>query len=151
NQGGADFTSPRGTGAITNEGGEGLSLGYWKQSQHFGDWTAPYTATLSFDSVFGITQESTSLTLLAALQRGGGGTQNLARQGVAALLNAAHPRINFAFTVAEVIALVRAAYQDSSLVTSTSNLLETEDNRGADLTSGGGAAVWSSKVGEGFS
>src|SRR5262249_52247359 len=142
NQGGADFTSQRGSGAITSEGGEGLSHGYWKQSQHFSDWTAPYTTSSSFNTVFGVTKEN-GVTLLSALQRGGGGLINLARQGVAALLNAAHPRISFAFTVPQVIALVRAGYQDASLVESTATLLENENVRGADLTTGGGAAVWS--------
>src|SRR5262249_34540404 len=127
NQGGPDLTGGGGgSGSGTYQGTEGLSPGYWKQSQHFSDWAAPYTTTSLFNTVFGIPQEP-GLTLLAALERNGGGTQAVARQAVAALLNAAHPRIDYSFTEGQVIAMVRLAYEDSSLVDATKTRLEVEN------------------------
>jgi hypothetical protein len=57
--------------------------------------------------VFGVGPDS---SLLRALNAGGGGEQALGRHVVAALLNAAHPNINYAYTVAQVIAMVQSAY-----------------------------------------
>lgn len=72
----------------------GLTPGYWKQSQHFSAWTPPYypttvgsnQATL-FDAVFA--PHYSGQTLLDVLGLGGGPPDDVARDVVAALLNAA--------------------------------------------------------------
>ncbi len=124
--------------AVGAQGGEGLTPGYWKQSHHFDDWYT-YTQSQNYNSVFGLTsaQEDPSLTLLGALQRGGGGNQALGRHAVAALLNAAHPNVEYAYSAAAIIALVQGAYA-SSTFEGPKNLLAGENEKGADLSSGGG-------------
>src|SRR5205823_480354 len=109
---------PYGSGAGTwsVQYGEGLPSSYWVSANNFPQWTAPYQTNSSFNSTFGVTQEA-GLTLLGALQRTGTtGLQALAREGVAALLNAANSHITFAYTIAQVIAMVQAAYGDSTIV-----------------------------------
>src|SRR5439155_11775142 len=104
----------------------------------------------SFNAVFGVTQE-TGVTLLSALSLTGGGLNGLAQQGVAALLNAANPHISHAFTPAQVIAMVQAAFQDSGLVASATGLFAAQNNLGAPmLPYGSGAATWSVQYGEGL-
>src|SRR5262249_3018184 len=134
---GGDLTTGSGDWQWTSPGQEGLSSAFWKQDQNLTAWTAPYTTTSLFNTVFGVTQES-GLTLLAALQRSGTGTNALARQAVAALLNAAHPDINYVYTEAQVIALVKAAYANPSIVDSTAALLEAENERGGHIALGTG-------------
>ncbi len=82
---------------------EGCSPGYWKQSQHFGNWKAPYTPDTLFSSVF--ENAFPGKTLLQVLELGGGGLNALGRQTVAALLNSANPEVNFAYTTAQVISM----------------------------------------------
>jgi hypothetical protein len=48
--------------------------------------------------------------LLDAVWLGGGGENALARHAVAALLNAAHPDINYYYSVSQILAGVQAAY-----------------------------------------
>ncbi len=93
-------------------GGEGCTPGYWKQSQHFGNWEG-YTQNQDFDSVFGVNLFNPSITLLQALQRRGGGVNRLARHGAAALLSASSSGVFYPYTVAEVIAMVQAGDADS--------------------------------------
>src|SRR5262249_60028546 len=105
-----------GAGVWSSQRGEGLPSSHWKPPANFVQWTAPYATGTSFNTTFGVTQE-TGLTLLGALQRTGTtGLQALAREGVAALLNAASPSITFAFSVAQVLAMVEGAYADPSIV-----------------------------------
>ncbi len=87
---------------------EGCSPGYWKQPQHFSEWTAPYTTTTQFSSVF--ENAFPGKTLLQVLDLGGGGLNALGRQTVAALLNAANPDVDFTYTEAEVINMFNAVY-----------------------------------------
>lgn len=94
------------------------SPGYWKQSQHFTNWTG-YSPDQSFASVFGETitvmwsakgkpAPVTNPTLLQALQANGGGINMLARATVGALLNAAI--LDTTMTPAEVIAAFQAVH-----------------------------------------
>lgn len=100
---------------------QGCTPGYWKQPQHFDSWTF-YSPYMKFYEIFGKTvtivwaqkgkpKPVTNPTLLQALEANGGGINALARQAVAALLNAAspmvHPIPDFD-TTAEVIAAVQA-------------------------------------------
>ena len=73
---------------------EGCTLGYWKN--HTDRWCTNYTPCMKFGDVFD--NEPTSfanLTLLEALNLRGGGVYNLARQGVAALLNACSDEVDY--------------------------------------------------------
>jgi hypothetical protein len=91
--------------------GEGCTPGYWKN--HLGSWAATgYATTNYFDTVFGVTYFSPTYTLLQAINQGGGGLDVIARHGTAALLSAAHPGIDYPYTVAEVIAMVKSGKID---------------------------------------
>lgn len=104
---------------------EGCTPGYWKQ--HLDSWTF-YNPDMRFSAIFGreITimwsqkgkpKPVTDPTLLQALEVNGGGINALARQAVAALLNASSPMVHPdpAFdTPAEVIAAVQAVLNTSS-------------------------------------
>jgi hypothetical protein len=88
--------------------GSSCTPGYWKVPVHRGDWAATgYAPTDDFDSVFGTDYFDPDKTLLQALWTGGGGLMRLGRHGTAALLNAAHPGVNYPLTVAEVIQAVQ--------------------------------------------
>jgi hypothetical protein len=73
----------------------GRTPGYWKQSQWFGQWPAPYVASgatpTKFNDVFGAAGGYPGKTLLQVLELQGNSTGRdaLARHIVAALLNAA--------------------------------------------------------------
>jgi hypothetical protein len=89
-------------------GDEGCSPGFWKQEHHFHYWPEPYMpdTTLGF---FATPGDSSPLTLLQALDLGGGGLNALWRQTVAALLNAAHLEIDFPFETEDVLSLLQDA------------------------------------------
>ena len=73
---------------------EGCTLGYWKN--HTDRWCTNYTPCMKFGDVFdNETTSFTNLTLLEALNLRGGGVYNLARQGVAALLNACSDEVDY--------------------------------------------------------
>ena len=67
-----------------------------------------YDPAGDFDGTFGVDFFNPDITLLDAVNLGGGGIKKVARHGTAALLNAADPDVNYPFTVAEVIAKVQA-------------------------------------------
>ncbi len=89
--------------------GEGCTPGYWKQSQHFDNWTSPYNNGLLFGSA-GFEDAFPGKTLLNVVSTGGGGLKALGRHTVAALLNAASPDVAYPLTVSEVIASFNAGY-----------------------------------------
>lgn len=89
-------------------GGEGCTPGYWKQSQHFDSWTAPYTPTSAFSSVFA--DAFPGMTLLDVLSQGGGGANALGRHTVAALLNAAATDVDNGMASDDVIAAFNTAF-----------------------------------------
>ncbi|MDH3646054.1 MAG: PKD domain-containing protein [Gammaproteobacteria bacterium] len=92
-------------------GGEGCSPGYWKQSQHFDSWAAPYAPDTSFGAVFDDAYRG--LTLLAVAAQRGNDLNALGRQTVAALLNAASPDVSYDLTVDEVITAFNDVYPGS--------------------------------------
>ena len=122
--------------AIVPVGGEGCTPGFWKQSQHFDSWTAPYDPTDSFNATFGVNVTlSGGTTLLGALQSGGGGINALARHAVAALLNAASPDVDSDFTVAQVIAIVQDGIAPGGLtIEQAKNLLAAANEQGCPLS-----------------
>jgi hypothetical protein len=87
-------------------GGDGCTPGFWRQPQHFHQWTG-FAPGDSYAAVFGVARAG---TLLENVNAGGGGVNALARHSVAALLNAASPDVDYDLTVAEVIAAVQAAF-----------------------------------------
>jgi hypothetical protein len=87
---------------------QGCTPGYWKQPHHFDSWTAPYTPGTLFSDVF--EDAFPGKTLLQVLKLKGGGKKALGRHTVAALLNAASPEVNYAFTTAEVIDMFNDLY-----------------------------------------
>ncbi len=82
------------------------SPGYWKQSQHFKSYVAPYTPTSNANTVFGVTSFASGATLVDVLSTGGGGLAAYGRAAVGALLNAA--KLSSGLTPAQVIAAVQA-------------------------------------------
>jgi hypothetical protein len=96
--------------ASKKKGSEGCTPGYWKQSQHFDSWTAPYDPTDTFASVGFESSALSGMTLLAVLEQGGGGLAALGRHTVAALLNVASAGVDYPyFSVDTVIAQFNAA------------------------------------------
>lgn len=111
---------------------EGCTPGYWKVPGHLDSWAATgFNTTDKFNTVFGVTQynkaNGTPYTLLEVMQilnGDGNGTPdpistNLGFHAVAALLNAAHPDVNYGYTAGEIISLFKnnlskaAALKDS--------------------------------------
>jgi hypothetical protein len=127
----------------TTVGLEGCTPGYWKQSQHFDSWTATgFTTGQSLESVFDVPDSFgvDSVSLLAALSFNGGPTVTdkakiLLRQAVAALLNSAHPDVDYPSTSAEVIADVNAALASGSATTilGLASSLDADNNLGCPL------------------
>lgn len=119
------------SGAPRTPGDQGCTPGYWKQEQHFDSW-AGYSPGDKFDAVFGRDATNPDLTLLQALQQGGGGLKALMRHAVAALLNASNPGVNYPYTTAQVISMFQAAF-DSGSYEATKNRLEAANELGCPL------------------
>lgn len=94
--------------SCTGESVEGCSPGYWRQSQHFGNYAAPYTPDTLFSDVF--EDAFPGKTLVEVVSQESGGLNALGRQTVAAFLNAASPSVGYPYTAAEVIAKFNAVY-----------------------------------------
>jgi hypothetical protein len=86
--------------------GEGCTPGYWKNHPLAWAATGYDPETDLFDDVFGCEVFGYDITLLEALQHGGGKVYRLGRHGAAALLSAAHPNVYYNLTVEEVMDLV---------------------------------------------
>lgn len=106
-------------------GDEGCTPGYWKHDKHFDSWMN-YDPGDSFNATFGVTYFSATLTLGGAVALGSAIPEALARHAVAALLNAASPGVDYAYTEAQVKAMVSAAFNsgDLSQMEDTKDLLE---------------------------
>lgn len=116
------------------EGGEGCTPGYWRQPHHYGNWTAPYTPDTEFHSVFDGAEFGDD-TLGEAIAYNGGGLNALARHAVAALLNAAHPDIDYGYaTPADVIAAYNAARTgDRATLNAQKDEFDEFNNAGCEL------------------
>ncbi len=114
-------------------GGQGCTPGYWKQSQHFGSWTSPYTPTTAFSSVFSNTFPG--MTLLQVLEQGGGGMRALGRHAAAALLNAASADVSYDLTVEQVISSFNSAYAsgNAGTIARQKDLFDMLNNLGCPL------------------
>ena len=91
---------------LLERGDEGCSQGYWKNHLNSWDLTG-YDRQDMYNVVFNVPYYK---SLLEALESGGGGENALGRQAVAALLNAAHPGIDYFYSKDEVIDMVQDAY-----------------------------------------
>jgi len=115
----------------TETGGEGCTPGYWKQSQHFDSYTAPYAPTTLFVDAFGV-NAFPGKTLVQVLGQGGGGLRALGRHAVAALLNAASDGVDYDRTTAQVIASFQEAYAARSFEY-LKNVFEAFNEQGCPL------------------
>jgi len=118
---------------------EGLTPGFWKN--HTGAGGAPLSGwpetglspSASYEALFGVDVPNSAPTLLQALSMNGGGVEALLRHSAAALLNAANPYINYAYTQAQVISMVKSAFSSGDFET-TKNLLAKQNELEANLT-----------------
>lgn len=132
---------------------EGCTPGYWKQSQHFDSWQETTTGA-HFATVFGLDSGVLSgVTMLQALQGGGGsGVEGarkiLARAAAAAWLNAAYDdgtgtsllfpwrrAVASEFGRPALVSTVRAALNgtDRSAMLSLASWLDADNNLGCPL------------------
>jgi hypothetical protein len=108
---------------------EGLTPGFWKT--HPEAWAdTGYSPEQTFSGVFGVGPE---VSLMAALEEGGGHEEALGRHAVAELLNAAHPDVDYTIgDPADVIAMVQAAYAAGEYE-ETKDLLESYNETDFEL------------------
>jgi hypothetical protein len=112
---------------------QGCTPGYWRQDQHLDSWVPTgYAPGDDFNFVFGVSASFDPHTLLDAVWLGGGGEEALARHAVAALLNAAHPDVNYSYSVADVISMVQNAYVTGDFET-IKDLFDAANNAGCSL------------------
>ncbi|MCL2304658.1 MAG: hypothetical protein FWC43_04880, partial [Planctomycetaceae bacterium] len=131
------------TPGVPTGGWQGLSHGYWKN--HSQDWIL-YRTSDNYEAVFGVKGATKPGTMMEALKVQGGGINALWRESVAALLNAVHPKIQYRYSVNEIISMVRTAYATGQYEY-YKNLLEKENTReGVDLKKpGNGGSTGSGK------
>jgi uncharacterized repeat protein (TIGR01451 family) len=118
---------------------EGLTPGFWKN--HTGAEGAPLSGwpetglspNASYEALFGVDVPGSAPSLLDALGTQGGGVDALLRHSAAALLNASDPYINYAYTKAQVISMVQAAFASGNY-DATKNLLAKQNELEANLT-----------------
>jgi hypothetical protein len=129
---------------------EGCTLGYWKN--HTDRWCSNYSTTMLFGDVFeNAPSNLANLTLLQALNLGGGGIYNLARQAVAALLNTCSDEVDYPMPYAgnsqSLIDAVNAAYLAGEKASGKlASELDILNNKGCPL--GGTSASPSPKEGQ---
>ena len=117
-----DIVPPEGNGDF-----EGGTPGFWKAKRHLDEWVPTgFDPDDSYEAIFGVDAPG-DLTLLEAVKLGGGGVKALMRHSVAALLNAAHPGINYLFSEAEVIAIVQNAFATDDFNTAKDLLAEQNE------------------------
>ncbi len=122
------------------EGGEGCTPGYWKN--HVDSWVG-YSPDQTVESVFAnaaLYPSISGATLLEALKFGGGpgslgAAQLLVHHGVAALLNASHPGVDYPRTAADIESDVDAALltQDRDTMLDLKSELDRDNNLGCPL------------------
>jgi hypothetical protein len=139
-----------GSGAIDDiefeeevEGGAGCTPGYWKQPHHHDSWMGcgpsdDFNTKFMVDVEWGRKCRADSegdITLNQGLRCRGGGKNALARHGVAALLNSMNTDVEFAYTTAEVKAIVKAGLDagTKAAANEAKNLLAEQNEMGCDL------------------
>ena len=130
----------------TPDFGDGCTPGYWKAKPHLDSWPATgYSPNQQLGTVFTFPASLSSLssvTLLNALSFNdtpknsvAGGAKILLQAAVAALLNAAHPDVDYELTTNEIITQVNAALASGNRATmiTLKNLLDQYNNEGCTL------------------
>ena len=123
-------------------GDQGCSHGYWKN--HLGSWgPTGYSPQETIVSVFASAAtwpDIANATLHEGLQFGGGSgvegaARNLMKQAVGALLNAAHPSVNFPRTEGDVINSVNNALDSNNrnTILSLAGDFDDDNNLGCPL------------------
>jgi hypothetical protein len=121
----------------------GCTPGYWRQPQHLDSWLATgFRPSDAFNTVFGVTAyvrpDSTPYTLLEVLQelQGNGDpiSINLGFHAVAALLNAAHPGVNYGYEPGDIITLFINNIGTPGLAAKLKNSFVMLNQRGCPLT-----------------
>jgi hypothetical protein len=123
-------------------GDEGLTPGYWKNWEKH-DWPSPYTKDTLVNSVFSNSSQYPELDgddLLDALQYHGGkndigAARILLRSAVGAVLNAAHPDIDYPLSLSSIIKDVNDALasHDRSIMLDLKDIFDDYNNLGAEL------------------
>src|SRR5262249_4636774 len=111
---------------------EGCSQSFWKT--HLAAWPTTHQPSDTVGSLFaGLPPRIASLTLLQALRTDGGGLNALTRQGIAAVLNAAHPEVDYPIPETGVVDMVNTAVAsgDASTIASATMTLATFNGLGA--------------------
>ena len=85
---------------------EACGPGFWRHESHFAHWGAPFTPDTRLSAVLDRSVPGDP-TLYGALNDPGGHPHNVLFHGVAALLNAACPEVNYSLTTQEVVSLLR--------------------------------------------
>jgi parallel beta-helix repeat protein len=105
----------------------GCSPGYWRnhlerwnETEKGGDPDQHYAPADDFDATFGVNLFSPDVTLGQAVELGGGGANELARHGTAALLSATHPGVHYPYGEDAVKALVKQGDPDGRLAAANS-------------------------------
>lgn len=122
-------------------GDDGCSIGYW--GRHLGSWAGSgYDPDQTLESVFDV-PDGLGLddkTLREAISFGGGpgvfgASRLLLKQAVGAVLNAAHPDVDYAMTVGQIVAEVNAALASGSRSTilALKDELDALNNAGCTL------------------
>lgn len=110
-------------------GDDGCTPGFWKQDHHRHLWTG-FDPDEIFSDVFGV---GPAITLFEAVNLRGGGANRLMAHAVAAILNASNPDVNYAFSIAEIIALVQDAFATGDFK-SAKNTIVAENERGCPIS-----------------
>lgn len=115
------------------QGGAGCTPGFWRNNTP-ANRPAWSTITSMFDITRGSIFYAPSTTYQQALDTGGGGFNALLRHAAAAHLNAMHPDVSYAYSPPQVRAMFDAAVADPSLIESTKNAFEAENESGCPLS-----------------
>jgi hypothetical protein len=121
-------------------GREGLTPGFWKN--HTNVWgPTGLSPNQTLESVFNV-PDSLGLdnkTLLQALGTGGGGVSALFRQAVAAVLNAAHPLVDYPLTASSIVSQVNTALAsgNKNTIESLKDQLDSLNNLGGGIDAHG--------------
>ncbi|MBI3971499.1 MAG: hypothetical protein HY332_09440 [Chloroflexi bacterium] len=122
---------------------EGCTPGYWKQPQHLDSWAPTgFSPNQTLESVFDVPDsfglDNVSLLDALSLQGGPGlrgAAEVLLREAVAALLNSAHPDVDYPRSTSAVITAVNAALASGNRATilNLAAALDADNNLGCPL------------------
>lgn len=106
---------------------QGCTPGYWRQPHHYDSWEGHLPSDL-YSSVFGVGPDT---ALGQTIKARGGGVNAFLLASTAALLNAAHSELAYAYTSAELSAIVTAAFESGDF--SMAETLDDANNAGCTL------------------